>query len=202
MQTQTHLVVILDRSGSMEIMRLDMEKGFDAFIAEQAKLPDPCVLTLVQFDTLSIDTVLDRVALDKVPKLSLMPRGGTPLLDAIGNTVTGIRPYAKSTENIERTLVIIITDGWENASREWVLGAVKALITQRRAEGWEFMYLGANVNAFAESGALGIRAGTTSGYNVKTVRNTFDAMGAAAVSYRSGLTADIPDAVKEELEKK
>lgn len=195
---QTHLVVILDRSGSMEIMRLDMEKGFDAFVAEQVKLPDPCVLTLVQFDTLSIDTVLDRVALDKVPKLSLMPRGGTPLLDAIGNTVTKVVANDPS----ERVLVIIITDGWENASREWVLGSVKALITQRRAAGWEFMYLGANVDAFAEANLMGIGAGTTTGYNQKTVGATFTAASASAGSYRSGLTADIPDSVKEELEKK
>lgn len=195
----SHLVVVLDRSGSMEAIRKDMEGGFNSFIAEQRKLEDPCELTLVQFDSQSIDTVLDRVPLDKVPKLVLLPRGGTPLLDAIGQTVARMNLQPQP----DKVLFIIITDGWENASHEYTKAMVKSMIQQARARGWEFMYLGANVDAFAEAQALGIGASVTAGYaaNAGGVGAVFTSASNSSSSYRSGLSASITQEDRDLLDK-
>lgn len=197
---KTHLVVLLDRSGSMESLRLDMENGFNNYVEEQKKVEGVCNLTLVQFDSMSIDTVCDRLPLGSVPLLSLKPRGGTPLLDAIGETITRLSAFV---EDNEKTLVIIITDGYENASAKWNRGSIKSLIETRQLAGWEFIYLGANQDAFAEALNYGIKADYAATYvgNALGTQAAWSSVSTSSVKYRSGLTATIEPEDRAKLAK-
>ena len=176
-----NIIIILDRSGSMASIKSDVEGGFDTFVADQRKeAKKKTTLTLVQFDSEAIETVYERKPLADVPKLVLEPRSMTPLLDAVGSTI------AKSREtHSKKTLVVIITDGMENASREYKKDAVKAAIEDARKKGWEFIYLGANVDAFAEAGQMGISAMAAAAYTPDSagVKAMFRGASAQACSY-------------------
>lgn len=176
-----NIIIILDRSGSMASIKSDVEGGFDAFVADQRKnAKKKTALTLVQFDSEAIETVYERKPLADVPNLVLSPRGMTPLLDAVGSTL------AKSREtHSKKTLVVVITDGMENASHEYKKDAVKAAIEGARKEGWEFIYLGANVDAFAEAGQMGIPAAAAAAYTPNTagVKAMYANASRQAVSY-------------------
>jgi uncharacterized protein YegL len=162
------LVVVLDRSGSMQPIAKDMEGGFDQLIADQRKLPGRCLVTLVQFDSERVETVYEAKPVAEVPALSLVPRGSTPLLDAVGSTIKRTGDRLATTPEAARpgkVIMLIVTDGQENASREYKKEQVKAMVEhQRTAYQWEFIYLGANVDAFAEAGSLGINLASASNY--------------------------------------
>ena len=159
MSERSDIIVILDRSGSMQTRRADHEGGLRSFLADAQRLAGDVRLTFVRFDSHDpCEVVLDAVPVADIrpDMLTLIPRGGTPLLDAVGETLT--RYAAKCGE---ATTVVIITDGEENESRSWKKGAVQDLIKAREAAGWRVLYLGANVDAFAEAGALGVSRATT-----------------------------------------
>lgn len=157
------IIVVLDRSGSMENIKNDMMGGFDRFIQEQRKNPGECRVTLTQFDD-HHDVVYTAMPIASVPKLSLVPRGMTALYDAIGKTIvsTGERLRAmRESDRPDKVLFVIITDGGENQSREYVgaVGAAKiATMTQHQRDKyqWEFIYLGANQDSFAVAQTIGI----------------------------------------------
>jgi hypothetical protein len=155
----TEVVVVLDRSGSMVSTRVDMEGAFDAFVAEQLALPGQCKVTLVQFDTV-VELVYEGLPLARVPRLSLVPRGGTALFDGIGLAVDSVSRRLHATPDAARparVLAVIITDGGENSSRVYSHDGIFARIQKKREiDGWEFVYLGANQDAFATGQALGI----------------------------------------------
>lgn len=197
-QSKTDLVIILDRSGSMESIKSDMEGGFNAFIREQRKLPDPCAVTLVQFDSESTDTVYTDTPLAKVPALDLHPRGGTPLLDAVGSTLSTTEARVKKGA---RVMVVILTDGLENASREWTKAKVQTIVKRLTKAGWGFLYLGANVDAFAEAAALGVPMAAAANYTPSAagVQSAFAAASASSVSYRTGGSADLTDEDRKKL---
>ena len=157
---KTEIICILDRSGSMASTAADMRGGFDAFIAEQRNLPGECAVTLVQFDN-EYECVYAGRPVAEVPPLVLVPRGSTALLDAIGKTIneTGARFAAMPEEQRPgRVMVVIVTDGQENASEEFRLDAVRAMVDhQRSAYSWEFIYLGANQDAYQEASRYGIQ---------------------------------------------
>lgn len=157
----THLAFLLDRSGSMETIRSDIEGGFDAFIADQAGQPGRCTVTLAQFDD-RYEVVYESRPVDLVPKLDLQPRGMTALLDSIGRLVTdvGAGLAAMPEEKRPGTVIVgIMTDGLENASREWTHPAINALIErQERDYSWTFSYMGANQDAIEVWAGLGIDA--------------------------------------------
>ena len=156
----TEIVVVLDRSGSMASIVRDMEGGFDAFIAEQRKLPGECSVTLSQFDT-EFELVYSGKPLADVPPLALYPRGATALLDAIGKTIqaTGERLGALPEDaRPERVLFVVITDGHENASEHYTAEAVLASVKhQTEKYGWCFVFIGANQDAIATAANMGIR---------------------------------------------
>jgi hypothetical protein len=157
---QSDITILLDRSGSMASVKSDVEGGFARLLEEQRKLPGECALSLVQFDSEGVEPVYTARPIREAQPLELHPRGLTPLLDAVGRTVvaTGER-LAGMPEPARpgRVLFVIITDGRENASREYTKAQVATLVErQRRDYNWEFLYLGANVDAFAEAGGLGI----------------------------------------------
>lgn len=194
----TDIIVILDRSGSMTNIRADVEGGFNAFIAEQRKLPDPCFVTLTQFDSDSIDTVYERKPLVDVPALSFTPRSCTPLLDAVGRTITKALTQPLS----ERVLVIILTDGYENASQEWTKAGVKKLLEERQKAGWAVIFLAANVDAFEEARQYGINASTAAGYAAtsKGVQAAISLSSQKSLQYRSGVAPTFTDADRQTLQ--
>jgi hypothetical protein len=159
-------IFILDRSGSMDSCRDDTIGGFNSLVNDQKPLGG--TMTLVQFDheyLVSYDSVL----IDKVDHLTtetFQPRGSTALLDAIGKTLKlyGDKPVAT---------VVILTDGQENASKEYTKAHIKDLIDQKTKDGWTFMYVGANQDAFAEAGSMGISAGCTMNYDVRRTPDMF-----------------------------
>jgi von Willebrand factor type A domain len=150
------ILVILDRSGSMQDRKADHEGGLRSFVEDQRSLAGDVRLTFVQFDTEDpCEIVYDRVALDTVKDITLVPRGGTPLLDACGRAIAHLRK-AQATERAAQTLVMVVTDGEENASTEWTKDRVKALVDELEREGGTILYLGANVDAFADARTIGV----------------------------------------------
>lgn len=150
-------LIVLDRSGSMQDARKDHEGGLRSFVEDQRQLADEMRLTFVQFDTHDpCEIVFDRLPLAdvKTDEIALLPRGGTPLLEAIGRSVAHMRKTLTPQDNV---IVVIITDGEENSSQaEWTKARVKAVIDELEAANWKFLFLGANFDAFAEGGSLGV----------------------------------------------
>lgn len=184
----TDVTVVLDRSGSMQVCRTDAEGGLNAFIEDQKKEAGECKFTLVQFDSLW-EIVHECVDIRDVPHCDLRPGGATALLDAVGTAIarTGDR-LAKMDEEDRPGLVIfvIITDGEENASREYTLGQVKAMIThQQEKYGWKFTFLGANQDAFASGASMGISHMSSATYRTQKTAQTFAAMSASVGRARS-----------------
>ncbi len=189
----TEIVVLLDRSGSMETIKGDMEGGFNGFIADQQKHPSACRVTLAQFDTHSTDIVYEAKPLADVPALKLEPRGGTPLLDAMGKIigqVTDRLALTKGPARPDRVLFLVITDGEENASHQFTKEQIRTLVKERTDDGWAFSFLGANVDAFAEAGSLGVAAAATANYvpDAAGVKHAYAAVAMAASGFRSGAT--------------
>lgn len=181
----THIYAVLDRSGSMQSIKTDTEGGFNAFMAEQAKQPGTCKVTLAQFDT-DYDIVYQDILVTEVPPLELVPRGSTALLDAVGKTiVTAGESLAKLSEDDRPASVIfaILTDGHENASREYNWAQVKDMITTQRDQySWLFKFFGADLDAVDVAANMGIAAQDAIHYTPQNVGSAF-----ALVSNRSGL---------------
>lgn len=182
------LAVVLDRSGSMQSIKADMEGGFATFIAEQRKDPSPCVVSLYQFDSV-FNVVYEERPLSEAT-LELVPRGSTALLDALGKTIAmvGERLRAKpESERPGKVVVLVITDGYENASHEWSRARVKLAVEhQREKYNWQFAFLGANIDSFAEARSLGVAPQATMNYesNTKGVARAYRAVGMALNAYR------------------
>ncbi len=157
----TDITLVVDRSGSMAQVREDAEGGVNSFIEQQAKEPGEALLTLVQFDT-EYEFLHKGIPISQVPKYELVPRGMTALLDAVGRAIneTGER-LAKMDERDRPGLVVfvVMTDGHENSSKEFSKADIKAMIQrQQDTYNWHFTFLGANQDAFAEAGGMGIAA--------------------------------------------
>lgn len=163
-----HIAVILDRSGSMITVKDDTEGGLAAFLEAQHEAPGHTTVSLYQFDD-RYDTVYENKPLADVPAFRLRPRGATALLDAVGRTITALGEQLDAKPEDERpgeVIVVILTDGHENASAEYTKTAVKELITRQQDEyGWKFVFLGADQDAFAAAGGIGIRAASTLSYS-------------------------------------
>lgn len=160
----TDIVVILDRSGSMRSVRDDTIGGFNTFLDEQKKVDGRARLTLTQFDD-EYEIVYQRMDIDEVPALdnkTFIPRGSTALLDAIGRTIGSMCERVEADAPAERAdtvVFVIITDGYENASREFTHPQVLEMIRRHEKEDkWEFLYLGANQDAIQEAATIGISA--------------------------------------------
>lgn len=157
----TELVFILDRSGSMCGREGDTIGGFNSTIAKQRKEAGDALVTTVLFDD-RYELLHNRIDLKDVPMMTereYYTRGCTALLDAVGRTIENVREAQKAKPKDERpgkTVFVIITDGLENASTEFTASKVKHMIGKRSKKGWEFIYLGANIDAIAEAGKIGI----------------------------------------------
>lgn len=170
--------VILDRSGSMSAIRDDAIGGFNGLLDDLKAEPARTLLTLTQFDSQSIDLLCDGIDVSRVHPLTaatFVPRGSTPLLDSVGKTLAATEARVRELHWMGHILVVIITDGQENASVEWRLGALRERIDDLQARGWGFLYMGADANAYADAQQMGI------GYD-KTARWAHKGEGARAMS--------------------
>jgi hypothetical protein len=161
--TQLHLYVLLDRSGSMAGMAPDVVAGFNRLLTEQQADGPDALMTFVQFDSDDPQEVIaDAVPIAEVLPLTdatFQPRGGTPLLDAtgrlLGRAQSRATTHAARGAPAEAVVFATITDGFENASREFSKATIAQTVADRRADGWTFVFLGADVDAYAEAGGLG-----------------------------------------------
>lgn len=191
-QGYTDVTVVLDRSGSMSSIKDDMEGGFASFIEKQKHVPGTCLVSMVHFDGEATEVRYVATPITKVGPLALHPRGNTPLLDATAFTIrlTGERLAAMQPDaRPENVMILIITDGQENASHNTTPAALKAMIEhQREVYQWDFVYLGANVNAFAEAQKMGIPVATAAEYDADSegVKSSFDIMSPKFAAYRGG----------------
>ncbi len=158
----TEIVFILDRSGSMSGLEKDTIGGFNSLIEKQKKEQGRCVVSTVLFDYES-QVIHDRVDITKVQPLTdreYFARGSTALLDAVGGAIHhigNVHKYARREDRPEKTLFVITTDGMENASRHYTYEKVKQMVErQKSCYGWEFMFLGANIDAPVTAGRFGI----------------------------------------------
>jgi len=164
---------LLDRSGSMDMCRDDTIGGFNAFVSDQRALNPDALMTLWQFDHEVLVSYTNK-PLSEVPPLThetFQPRGSTHLLDTIGEAL-------KSSPLAEPPIVVIFTDGEENGSHKFNKSGVKEMVEQKTSDGWTFVYLGANQDAFAEAGALGIDARTTMNYDTSRTPDAFRTLSA------------------------
>jgi uncharacterized protein YegL len=164
MKKTLDITVVLDRSGSMQALTNETINGFNEFINSQKKLDTEVKVTLIQFDHEYIINY-EAVNINRVPALNMMtyvPRGGTALLDAIGKTIKMTKNRHKlmgETDAPDKTMIVIITDGYENSSTKYTAEIIfKKIKKMEEKRGWEFIYLGANQDAIRVAGNYGIES--------------------------------------------
>ena len=206
----TEMVFILDRSGSMGGLEKDTIGGFNSLIEKQKKEEGEALVSTVLFDNYQ-EVLHDRIPLDKIGRMTeeeYYVRGCTALLDAIGgaiNHIGNIHKYAREEDVPEKTIFVITTDGLENASSRYSYRDVKKMIKRQEEKyGWEFLFLGANIDVARESGRLGIRADRAVRYvnDSEGVELNYAAVGCAVSALRSMKnTAEFDGSWKESIEK-
>ena len=208
----TEIVFILDRSGSMSGLEADTVGGFNAMIAKQKKEPGDALISTVLFDDESV-VVHDRVPVQNIAPMTerdYYVRGCTALLDAIGGAIHhigNVHKYARAEDVPEHTLFVITTDGMENASRRYNYETVRRMIERQKEKyGWEFLFLGANIDAAKEAARFGIDADRAVNYKCDeegTALN-YEVISAAVCSVRSAqsLSADWKRRIDEDVKKR
>lgn len=194
----TELVFILDRSGSMRGLEQDTIGGFNAMLDRQREAEGQALVSTVLFDS-GTEVIHDRVDVRKVEPMTekqYAVRGCTALLDAVGGAIHhigNVHKYAREEDRPARTLFVITTDGMENASRRYDAGRVREMIRrQTERYGWEFLFLGANIDAVQTAGRFGIDADRAANYHsdrLGTALN-YDVLGDAIHAVRGGRPLD------------
>ncbi len=186
-------VFILDRSGSMRGLESDTIGGFNSLIEKQRETPGEVLVSLVLFDD-QFEVVYHRRDIKAIPALSTKEyfvRGSTALVDAIGRGIRKIVNVYKALgdDNVpEKTVFVITTDGQENASKEFDSHTLKRLVQQQQEKyGWEFMFLGANIDAFATAQNMGFKESRTANvqYSKAGMRSQYDVVERALFRYRN-----------------
>lgn len=208
----TEIVFILDRSGSMSGLEADTIGGYNAMITKQKKESGEALVSTVLFD--DIQKVLhDRVSLENIQPMTeeeYYVRGCTALLDAVGGAIHhigNVHKYAREEDRPEKTIFVITTDGMENSSRRYSYAKVKHMIERQKTRyGWEFIFLGANIDAVAEAGKLGIAPQNAVRYECDTVglKLNYDVIGDTICEFRSTqcMSADWKKRIEEDFKKR
>lgn len=185
----THILAILDRSGSMSSVAKDAIGGYNSFLAEQKKLKDKATLSGTLFDNeflpLNEGKVLNIKDVPELTTQTFQPRGSTALFDAIGKTVNEYKSNKKN--KADKVLVIIVTDGHENASREFKQQDIADLIKYQRTQNWQFLFLCSTEDAVTVGTSLGVSAGNTFQFANTALGNIqmYSRVAKATASYRS-----------------
>ncbi|MDO4632880.1 MAG: VWA domain-containing protein [Eubacteriales bacterium] len=204
----TEVVFILDRSGSMSGLEADTIGGFNSMLERQRKGEGEVYISTVLFDD-KVEVLHDRVDISKVEPMNdsqYYVRGCTALLDALGGAIHhigNVHKYAREEDRPEKTLFIITTDGMENASRHYTYDEVKRM-TERQQEryGWEFLFLGANIDAISEAARFGIRSDRAVNYecdstgtklNYKVLSDAVSAMRCASSRAEADMSLSAPE---------
>ena len=206
------VVFILDRSGSMSGLEADTIGGFNSTLSKQQEEDGGVIWSTVLFDD-KHEVIHDRVNLEYVKELTedeYYVRGSTALLDAIGRSVHhigNVHKYARREDIPDKTMFVITTDGMENSSYEYSYSSVKKMIErQQKKYGWEFIFLGANMDAVGEAGRLGIRAERAARFmnDEDGIMRNYEAVGKAMCYAREGsvIRADFLDDVREDFRKR
>ena len=190
----TELVFILDRSGSMRGLESDTVGGYNALLDKQRKEAGEAIVTTVLFDD-GYELLHDRIPLTGIADITTKEyyvRGCTALLDAVGRTITKVenaQAHTLESQRPEKTLFVITTDGLENSSKEYRLDTVKTMIARCREKGWEFLFLGANMDAVKTAGAMGIAPERSVNYHADSAGTaaTFASVACAVSEMRHGI---------------
>lgn len=197
MKDKTDITIILDRSGSMSSVQDDTIGGFNNFLAEQQKVEGEASLSLVQFDDQYEVVYVDKDinSADRLTEATFQPRGMTALFDAIGQTINSVGQRLANLAEDERpnkVVFVILTDGFENASREFSASKISEMIThQRNNYKWEFMFIGANQDAVLSAKEIGIPAAAALTYaaNAEGTEILFSRVASKVASYRKSNNA-------------
>lgn len=190
----TEIILILDRSGSMSSIKKDMEGGLNTFITDQAKEPGECRVSLYQFDNV-YEAVFENIPIKEVKPIQIAPRGNTALYDALGRTINAVGARLAATPEKARAgavLVVVVTDGQENASTEFAVDKIKEMVTHQESKySWGFTYLGANQDGVLNGTSMGFNSRSSISYSANSA-GIFGAIGAVsgyATSFRSLATS-------------
>lgn len=207
----TEIVFILDRSGSIAGLEDDTIGGFNAFIAKQKKEEGEALISTVLFDDRS-EVIYDRVDLRKIEPMNdkqYYVRGCTALLDALGGAIHhigNVHKYAREEDRPEKTLFIITTDGMENASRRYDYDRVRKMVERQKEKyNWEFLFLGANMDAIETAGHFGISRDRAVNFvcDSEGTKLNYEVLSAAVTSFRAckSETPKMADGWCDEIEK-
>ena len=192
-QDYTHVTLVIDRSGSMFGVRRDVIEGLNSFVGEQRQQPGTCTITEVQFDNL-YEVPHNFVSINDIPawdESRFVPRGFTALLDAVNQAIITTGETLEQMAEQDRpgnVLVVIYTDGHENASKEITEPALRALIEQQQEQyNWSFIFLGANIDSFSVANNLGIDVDNVINYVADSdgVTSSMKSVSAVTSSYRA-----------------
>ena len=202
----TEIVYILDRSGSMSGLEADTIGGFNSMMEKQKKTGEKAYVSTILFDD-ECEVLHDRVPLDKVEKMTdkqYYVRGCTALLDAVGGAIHhigNVHKYAREEDRPEKTIFVITTDGMENASCKYSREKIEKMVKkQQKKYGWEFIFIGANIDAYAEAQKYGIRKDRAVNYVCDSVgtANVYAGVSKAVCSVMMAKTAcDVDDSLAE-----
>jgi hypothetical protein len=195
----THISVILDRTGSMNEIRDDTIGGFNAFLGEQKKQKGKATLTLVQFDSQDPYEAVHRFRpIGEVPELTretYVPRAGTPLLDALGQGINDLeKRLAELAEKPGKVIFAVVTDGKENASREFSKKQVMKMIREKKEnDGWQFVFLSGDLGALEEAGEVGFLAQMSMAFvkDAAGTKEAWDSLSRNASGFRGGQKKDM-----------
>lgn len=199
----THLAFVVDRSGSMNGIHTDMNGAITKMLADQQGQPGYCLVDITTFDTV-VEHPYTNVRPDDVKGEIIVPRGGTALHDALGFTIVELgQRFLKMDEDDrpENVIIVVVTDGLENSSREYTGPQVKALVEEQTDRwNWKFIYLAANVDAFATGANMGFAKGSTIAFAASAggTRSVYDSTSNLVTRTRSGLAAEYTEEERQE----
>lgn len=188
-KNKTELVIILDRSGSMASIKNDIENGFNLFLTEQRKLPGECLVSLYQFDSVC-EIAYSAKNLKEVTNIVIHPRGSTALIDTVCRAIKEVGKRLSDTAESDRpgkVIFHILTDGEENASREYSISTMKEMVKEQTEKySWEFVFLGTNIDAISTGAHYGVSFGKSLSFTQGGIEDTFKSLSTATAAFRSG----------------